>query len=143
MFKKTALVAVLAACLAGCSGDREPEVARHEAAAPQPAPTQPAQPQFEPVAGIKFDVTPAEFRKCDASNGRIVAHVSWDASAAGAQFVNVLVGNEGAEPKLFTTGKASGERETGNWVVDGTQLILQNAANKQKLAVVTVKAKDC
>jgi hypothetical protein len=143
MFKAIAFTILLGASLAGCSNDQEPGVARQDASVPQPAPAAPAASAVVPVAGVKFAVTPNEFRKCDAANGRTVAHVSWDVTAAGTQFVNVLVGSGEGAPKLFITGKATGEHDTGNWVVDGTQLILQDAANKHTLAMVTVKAKDC
>lgn len=137
-----ALVAVLAA---GCSNGESPATASQDTATPQPNPVV-AAPKVEataPVAGVEFTVSPSEFRKCDAAKGRIVASVKWDVTAAGVGYVNVLVDNGSGTPTLFTSGKATGERSTGNWVVDGTRFILQNAANKQQLAVSAVSAKDC
>jgi hypothetical protein len=54
-----------------------------------------------------------------------------------------LVSRGGSDPKLFMTGKAAGEHATGSWVQDGTEFILQNAANKQKLAVQKINGKKC
>lgn len=134
---------ILAVLLAGCSKTDEPAVARHDSSLPQPL-TEPAPPvAFVPVEGVVFEVAPPQFRKCEAEKGRIVASVKWDVTAAGVKFVNVLVANGVAEPTLFLTGKASGERSTGNWVVDGTQFFLQDASNKKKLAEVTISGVDC
>lgn len=128
--------------LAGCSKTDEPVVARHDPNVPQPV-AEATSMTFVPVEGVVFEVTPPQLRKCEAKDGRIVASVKWDVTAASVKYVNVLVGNGGAEPKLFMTGKESGERQTGNWVVDGTQFILQDAASKKKLAEVTVSGVDC
>lgn len=131
--------------LVGCSKTDEPSVARHDSNVPQPVaePTSAPSVAFMPVEGVVFEVAPPQFRKCEADKGRIVASVKWDVTAAGVKFVNILVDNGTAEPTLFLTGKASGERSTGNWVVDGTQFILQNASNKKKLAEFTVNGVDC
>jgi hypothetical protein len=145
-FSRTIAIATVAVALvAGCSRSDETAVGRHDANAPQPNPVTAASKaeQSAPVAGVTFEVTPLQFRKCDAVKGRTVVNVKWDVTAAGVQYVNVLINSGGAEPTLFTTGKATGERKTGNWVVDGTQIILQNAANKKQLATVTISGQDC
>lgn len=138
---------ILVALLAGCSKKDEPAVARHDSNVPQPVsvptPTPAPAVAFEPVEGVVFEITPLQFRRCEADKGRIVANVKWDVTAASVKFINVLVANGNAEPTLFVTGKASGERSTGNWVADGTQFILQDAANKKKLAEFTVSGVDC
>ena len=141
MISKTILAtAVLAMLAAGCSKNDEPV-----AAVPQPNPVV-AAPKVEQVAtlpGITFEVTPSEFRLCDADKGHIVAKLSWDVRQAGVRYVDILVSRGGSEPKLFLTGKANGERDTGNWVQDGSELILQNTANKQTLATRKVSGKSC
>ena len=136
---------MLVALLAGCSKTDAPEVVRHDPNEPKPVsvPTTAPPVAFVPVEGAVFEITPSQFRKCEIDKGRIVASVKWDVTAAGIKYVNVLVDNGTAEPTLFLSGKASGERSTGNWVVDGTKFILQDAANKKKLAEFTVNGVDC
>lgn len=146
MTKNSFLVAAMAALLvAGCSNGESPAAAAQDVTAPQPNPvaTQSKVEEAAPVAGVTFTVSPPEFRKCEADKGRIVANVKWDVTAAGVRYVNVLIDNGSGQPTLFMTGKATGERSTGNWVVDGTRFILQDAANKKQLAVLGVSGKDC
>jgi hypothetical protein len=155
MFRKMVPIVSLALLLmaAACSKNEQPAVAGHDAAVPQPNPVEPvgaptatttASPSpAAPVAGVTFSVDPPQFRKCDASKGHIVANVKWDVTAAGVKYVNVLVSSGAKEPTLFMAGKASGERKTGDWVMDGTRFILQDAATKRELATVSVAGQDC
>jgi len=143
MISKTALAAaVLAMLAAGCSKKQEEPVA----AVPQPNPVVVAPKADQApavVPGVTFQVTPTEFRLCEADKGHIVAKLSWDVRPTGVRYVNILVGRAGSEPKLFMTGTATGEHDTGNWVQDGSEFTLQNTANKQTLAVVKVSGKSC
>jgi len=138
---KTLLAAtVLAMLAAGCSKKEEPV-----AAVPQPNPVAEVA-KVEPAAtapGVTFEVSPNEFRLCEADKGHIVAKLSWDVRPAGVAYVNIMVSRGGSEPKLFMTGAASGTHDTGNWVQDGTEFTLQNTANKQTLATRKVSGKSC
>jgi uncharacterized lipoprotein len=141
MSRKSILAtAVLAMLVAGCSKNDEPV-----APVPQPNPVvaSPKAEANEATPGVTFDVTPSEFRLCDSDKGHIVAKVSWDARPAGIAYVNIMVSRAGSEPKLFITGKGSGEHDSGNWVQDGTEFILQNTATKQTLATRKVTGKGC
>jgi hypothetical protein len=93
--------------------------------------------------GVEFSVTPNPFRACDAAEGRTRATVRWDVTAADAEFVKVFVGQREGSPNLFLEGSASGEKVTGNWIVDGSVLTLHDAASGRKLAHVRVRSARC
>lgn len=140
MIRTTIIAAAVLAMLAsGCSKNDEPV-----AATPQPNPVAAA--KVQPVAavpGVTFEVSPTEFRLCEADKGHIVAKLSWDVRPTGIRYVNIMVKRDGSEPKLFMTGNATGAHDTGNWVQDGTEFILQDPANEQTLATRKVSGKSC
>lgn len=147
MINKLVMVAAVVATLAivGCKKDQaeapqfEPADSEAKAAAQAPAVEAP----FVPVEGVVFEASPNQFRTCDVVNGRAKTTVKWDVTQAGFKYVNVLVVNGDAEPKLFMTGKEAGERETGQWIINGTKLLLEDASSKRKLAEVRFAWTQC
>lgn len=146
MINKMVMVAAVLAtlALAGCKKEQA-EAPKFEPADSNAQATQvpAAEAPFVPVEGVVFEASPSEFRSCDVANGRAKTTVKWDVTQAGFKYVNVLVVNGDAEPKLFMTGKEAGERETGQWIVDGTKLLLQDASSKRKLAEVQFTWTQC
>lgn len=135
---------IVVLCASGCSSESEPQAERFEPVVSKstesPAPEQPS--DFV-VKGVAFSVTPSQIRRCDMPSGKARAIVRWDAAGVGAKFVRIHVTNGSAPPTLFVEGTTSGEKATGEWLVDGTVLTLEDAANKRQLAKVKISAVDC
>lgn len=147
MINKLVMTAAVVATLSlvGCNEDQAEEATFEPATSEIKETAQAAavEAQFIPVEGVVFEASPNQFRSCDVANGRAQTTVKWDVTQAGIKYVNVLVVNGDDEPKLFMTAKDAGERETGQWIVDGTVLILQDASNKQMLAEVRFAWTQC
>ena len=88
---------------------------------------------FAAAAGaVSLTGSPEVLRICDGSGvGQLT--LSWDASDANAQFVEVHVGTP--DGPLFANGQAVGSAVTGKWVTKETSFLLVNSATKEVLAL--------
>lgn len=132
------LLATVIAVLAACSetpADHPPRPAAPPVAVvpPPPAAIEPA-----PAAKALFTSTPASIRRCDAKDGNATVALAWDAAAAGAAFVTVIV-----DGKVLAEGTTTGTANTGEWVREETRFTLLDAATKQPLATLQIPFVEC
>jgi hypothetical protein len=86
-------------------------------------------------------VTPARYSECVGAN--IVAHVHWDmrGSAIGP-YVYVSAYRVGMLPTTFSSGSLVGDAVTGEWVSDGTTIMLTDEKGRV-LGKRTIESVDC
>lgn len=113
---------------------------------------QPSAPQQAPAATTRtitsengmLSATPGVINLCEAEDGIISSHVSWDASSTDAEGVEVwLQGKEEAEPKLWSADGPVSSSTTGKWLREGHQITLIDGASKSELAKLEIKAITC
>lgn len=88
-------------------------------------------------------VDPAIIDLCNKPEGIVASDVSWNATAAGTEGVEVLVQSPGEEKKLWSAAGAVGKARTGPWMRDGSQVILVNGEDRQELARIQIKSQPC
>ncbi len=86
-------------------------------------------------------ITPSTFSEC--SGPKFVTHVQWDMrGTAHGNAVFVSAYRLGMQPTVVGSGPLRGELDTGEWVSDGTTLLLSDDAN-HVLAKRTIETSDC
>jgi hypothetical protein len=83
---------------------------------------------------VSIDITP-QLLPCSAGKGPISVSVRWQAPTN----VQIWVRSSNAE-KLWVTAGGVGERQSGNWVVPGTQFLLKDGGTDKTMAQVTAGA---
>lgn len=86
---------------------------------------------------------PAIIDLCNRPEGIVESDISWNATAAGTEGVEVLVQNPGEQKKLWTAAGAVGKARTGPWMRDGSQVFLVNGKDQQELARIQFKSQPC
>lgn len=133
--------------LSACQGEDKKTADAANASSQAVVPSQSVEPvpepKFEPVAGVVFEANPVSFRKCEAANGVIKTELKWDVSGANVKYVDIMVSRGTAEPKLFVSGKATGQKFTGEWVKDGTKFELIQSGSQHKLGEIIIAGEDC
>ncbi|WP_189450799.1 hypothetical protein [Cognatilysobacter xinjiangensis] len=76
---------------------------------------------------------------CDAGSD---IKISWNVTSR-PDVANVEIWLDGADAKLFASGGASGEQQSGPWVKPGTTFILRNQADKSELDRVAITGDEC
>lgn len=117
----------VAIVLGGCTPDQERSPATSTAT--ESAVTDSAGAKAEVVAGAG---TPLRYLKLESSSidlckhpsGLMSAQVSWDASALPADGVQIWLQSPGEARKLWTAAAAKGSERTGEWLQNGTKVIL-------------------
>ncbi|WP_458071938.1 hypothetical protein [Rhodanobacter sp. BL-MT-08] len=86
-------------------------------------------------------ITPTKYSECLGPN--VVAHIQWDLrGTASGQFVFISAYRLGMKPTVVATGALVGKVDTGEWVTDGTTLMLSDDKN-HLLAKRTIETTDC
>ena len=84
--------------------------------------------------------TPESFSDCKGPN--IVVHVSWDATSKTKRNVSIEVYKPGKAPTVWYMGPPKGQRDTGEWMADGSTVRLIDAKGKL-LAMRTLTTTPC
>lgn len=116
-----------------------------------PAPTSKSAPTAQTAAPAATSVAttsplltiePATMPACDPA---AEATVKWDVSKAHSDVstVEVWVGTNSSDQKLFAEGGASGESKTGPWTRPGTHFTLKNKADGKMLGEAVVGGPHC
>lgn len=70
--------------------------------------------------------------------------VHWDArSFDGVKTVDIVAVNKSGREALYLSAGLAGNRESGQWMLPGSQMILRNKANGTELARATVESIPC
>ena len=145
MNKITPLLLTLSIALAACSQEAAPpaepvvdaEMAPASApAAPPPAPVEPAKGKYLTLAEGAVDL-------CKHPEGLMATDVSWDATSAGVNEIELHLQNPGEERKLWAATIANGTERTGEWLRNGTQVFLIDRSNGATLDSLTVGERPC
>jgi hypothetical protein len=94
--------------------------------------------------GVTLTVNPNPYSSCDFPKGHAVVSVGFDARPAGAKHVQIWI--QGANAKATLWGQAPGfspAHPTGNWINDGSRLVLVDLGANNILAITTVHAAPC
>ena len=148
MNKSVALLLAVSMALSACDSGagKDSAVTAGPASALAPVATvaapSPATVTRQVSANGMLTVDPAVIDTCTNTGGVIASEVSWDASAARTDGVEVYL-QTGDEKKLWSAAAAVGKETTGAWLQDGSQVILVNGADKQELARIVIKAQPC
>lgn len=143
------LVVASAIGLAACSqntppADNLPVQSAPAVAASSPAPNTAADAEVATAdADVVLTVEPGFVTTCEGGD-RTTSVVKWQVNKPNVASVKVEV-SSAAEPQrqTFAMGGAVGEAMTGNWVGDGVQFHLSDAATGDPLANYTVTLKPC
>lgn len=85
---------------------------------------------------------PAALENCTPPVGSKTA-IKWDASASDAKKVDVkLLGLDGIET-LFATGEPVGSKESGNWMLPNSVVVLRDHETGAELGRSAVASKPC
>lgn len=87
-------------------------------------------------------VSPAIIDLCRAPEGVVSVDVSWDASSTGTEGTQVWLESPGEGKKLWSQEGAKGEARTGEWMRDGSKVILVGNAGVE-LAQIEISARTC
>jgi len=91
--------------------------------------------------GAQLEFSPPRLRYCGLPVQRTRITVSWDATAAGVNRTQVYLHEVG--DRLFSSGGAVGESETGEWVTNGTRFILYSPELDEVLAEKSFRLIPC
>ncbi|MDO5611383.1 MAG: hypothetical protein Q4G62_11550 [Pseudomonadota bacterium] len=80
---------------------------------------------------------------CEVPNGVVSSLVSWNASATGTEGTQVWLKEPGKNAVLWSEAGAVFESTTGQWLRNGSEVILINAQDKRELARVSITARPC
>lgn len=134
-------VLALSVLICSCSAEVTPNANQQPSTAPQSSPT-----ISQSVASENGMLTanPGVINLCEVTDEIISSHVSWDASSATTEGVEVwLQGKEEAAPKLWSADGPVGNSTTGKWLQNGHRIILIDGASKSELARINIKAVPC
>lgn len=89
-----------------------------------------------------LSITPSTVTTCDPG---VVATVNWDVQAARVttSSIEIWVGSDSTNLKLFSAGSGKGQTQTGPWTHPGTHFVLKNKDDGKVLADVTVGGPKC
>ena len=135
-----AMLAVTLVLMAGCKPDGQPPVPTTNTG--PAAPTAPE--SLAQTSNGMLTVDPATVDLCKETDGVMAANVSWNASAAGTEGVEVWMQAPGEEKKLWSATGAISSAETGRWLRDGSLVTLVNGeGDKQELAKIQIASRPC
>lgn len=89
-------------------------------------------------ARVRLRITPERIEACE--RGPIEADVEW--LAPGTESIQIFVYGIGEKPKLWASAASRGRARTGEWINDGTTILLTDDAGKP-LARRTIEAAAC
>jgi len=136
---RAAMFAATLVLIAGCKPDGQPPAATQASAPAAPvAPVSLAQ-----TSNGMLTVDPATVDLCKETDGFMAAKVSWNASAAGTEGVEVWLQSPGEEKKLWSASGAISSAETGRWLREGSVVTLVNGEGAQELAKIQIASKPC
>ena len=93
--------------------------------------------------GVTFSVEPANVYACEGRD-RTTSMVKWDVQRPDVNSVKVLVSDAtNPEKKTLAVMSPKGEAKTGEWVIAGLVVELENAESGAQLAKHTVAALPC
>ncbi|WP_158883184.1 hypothetical protein [Rhodanobacter sp. L36] len=90
--------------------------------------------------GSSLEITPENFSECNGGN--TVVHVTWEVGRRYSRPISIYVNNLGSTPQLWYTGDSKGVQDTGEWMRDGTSLILMDAKGRE-ITKRTLESTDC
>lgn len=88
-------------------------------------------------------VDPAVVDTCSRPDNVVAARVSWNASAAGTEGIEIWLQSPGEERKLWLASGAVASEQTGPWLKDGSTVTLVNGEDKRELATVLIEGRGC
>jgi len=88
-------------------------------------------------------VDPAVVDACTHPDNLAAVNVTWDATAAGTEGIQIFLQDAAGAKKLWSAAGAKGSQETGQWMADGSQVILVNGADSRELGRVGIKFTPC
>ncbi len=137
---------VLLACVAMTACNPEGPPAGSAPATETPSASAPATPAVElptePSGSVPAVSVPGHLAACDPPSEATVKW-SFDHLPTPPELVDVYVGNNDADLKLFVTGPTRSEAKTGQWVRPGSVFVLRNHAGNEELARVVVQGPSC
>jgi hypothetical protein len=144
----TSLAALL---LSACQPQQSAAPSANESAA-EPAPVatvQPAAPASVPASdtqlasGVSMEVVPGSVRAC-AGQDVVASKIHWSVTGRpGLEAVQLFVSAPDAPKKLFASGGATGDAETGAWLVARAVIELVDPKTGESLATHTMSALPC
>lgn len=133
------------ACLAltACNpeGPAAPATATAPAAAEAGQPAAAALPT-EPSGSVPAVAVPGAMAACDPAAEAVVKW-SFDHLPTPPKLVDVFVGNNDADLKLFVTGPTRSEAKTGQWVRPGSIFVLRNNEGGEELSRIVIQGPKC
>lgn len=87
-----------------------------------------------------LEFSPASFPECKGPN--IVVRVSWDATEKTRKNVRIQVYKPGKTPNTWYMGPPKGQRDTDQWMADGSTMRLLDAKGRL-LAMRTMETTPC
>lgn len=91
-----------------------------------------------------LSIVPARLDGCTEPGARSAVTVWWNASSYGATNVELHVADRvGLDTKLWTSGGATGRRQTGQWIRDGSVIELWNRDSGELLDRAIVESAPC
>ncbi len=88
-----------------------------------------------------LSVEPGAVGACEGQ--RVAARIAWKVKDPAVQSVLVQVRGDDGGRKVFASGAAQGEAETGQWVAGGTRFHLVDADSRRDLAAFEVAGLAC
>ena len=133
---RAAMFAATIVLIAGCKPDAQAPAATQDSAPAQPV-------SLAQTANGMLTVDPATVDLCKETDGFMASKVSWNASAAGTEGVEVWLQSPGEEKKLWSASGAISSAETGRWLRDGSVVTLVNGEGAKELAKIQITSKPC
>ncbi len=97
---------------------------------------------YSSVDGVSLEVK-VEKVTCKSGRGELAkVRVKWTAPE-GVNFTRISAAEPGQGAKTWVEAGTSGEEVTGEWVGDGTALVLHDASTQAELARITAEAISC
>lgn len=137
------LTLMFAILIGGCTPDQERPPAA--ASATESSATGTAGAEAVAVAPLKYlKLESSTVDLCKHPSGLMSTLVSWDASALPADGVQIWLQSPGEARKLWTAAPAKGSERTGEWLQNGTKVILvAGHGNSSFEEVVSVNQTAC
>lgn len=139
----TIALLVCAVVLSGCDSRSGHEPTEPSAEVPRSAPAPVAVTTKVVSDNGMLTVDPAVIDACTHPDGVVASDISWNATSAGTEGVEVfLQGPEGDRKLWSAAGAVAGDR-TGPWMREGSEVILVNGSDKKELARIAITSQAC
>jgi hypothetical protein len=138
------LIVVLSACNKPASDAPAPAPQASAPVAATPAVSEvPAEVSPEPAKSNGMLTAVPNSVGCDEASAPVAVDVSWNASAALTDAVEVWLQDPSGERKLWVASGAQSQGKTGPWMAAGSEIILINAQDRAELDRIRIGTGDC